>query len=114
MAEKTLNTRILHKHDTSANWSSALNFVPKKGEIIVYDDYATINDGGNISYVPGVKIGDGTTRVNALKFVTDSVANDLLNHINDSSAHVSAEERAFWNEKISCSISGDNLIFTTE
>ena len=59
MAEKTLNTRILHKHDTSANWSSALNFVPKKGEIIVYDDYATINDGGNISYIPGVKIGDG-------------------------------------------------------
>lgn len=58
---KQINTRIQHKHDTESNWIKALNFIPKAGEIIVYDpddnyDYARI------------KIGDGLTLINELKF----------------------------------------------
>jgi hypothetical protein len=29
MTEKHLNTRIVHKHDTEANWNKAANFSPK-------------------------------------------------------------------------------------
>ena len=37
MAEKQFNTRIINKHDIAANWAKATNFIPKKGELIVYD-----------------------------------------------------------------------------
>jgi len=29
MDEKMFNTRIIHKHDTQANWEKAVNFIPK-------------------------------------------------------------------------------------
>ena len=35
--EKNINSRIQQKHDIEANWLKAINFVPKAGEIIVYD-----------------------------------------------------------------------------
>lgn len=56
MANKTYQGRIIQKHDSSANWAKAINFIPLKGEIIVYDDLNKI------------KIGDGTTKVNDLDF----------------------------------------------
>ena len=64
MAEKSLNTRIQNKCDTTANWEKATNFVPKKGEIIVY------SDGGGTG-VPKMKVGDGATKVGSLKFADE-------------------------------------------
>ena len=61
MATKTLNSRIILKHDTEENWLKAENFIPKQGEIIVYD----IDDGYNYERF---KIGDGVTNVNVLPF----------------------------------------------
>jgi hypothetical protein len=38
----------------------------------------------------------------------------LYNHINDIVAHITAEERAFWNNKVRCYIADEtNLTFTT-
>lgn len=62
MAEKSLQARIQNKCDTTANWAKATNFVPKKGEIIVY------SDGGGTG-IPKMKVGDGTTKVGSLKFI---------------------------------------------
>ena len=45
------------KHDTAANWAKAVNFIPQKGEVIVYDDVD-----------PPFKIGDGIHTVNELPF----------------------------------------------
>lgn len=56
MANKTFQGRIVQKHDIEANWKKATNFVPLKGEIIIYDDLNKI------------KIGDGSTKINDLKF----------------------------------------------
>jgi hypothetical protein len=47
-----MNSRIQHKHDITENWDKAVNFIPKAGEIIVYDD-------GMGNDRPAVKIGDG-------------------------------------------------------
>lgn len=57
MASKTFQSRIVQKHDTQANWEKAINFIPLKGEIILYDDLRKI------------KIGDGATNVNDLEFI---------------------------------------------
>lgn len=59
MANKTFQGRIVQKHDIEANWKKATNFVPLKGEIVVYDDLNKI------------KIGDGTTKVGDLAFTNN-------------------------------------------
>lgn len=60
MADKTVKIRLVLKHDTAENWAKAANFVPKKGEVIIYDD---------ATGAPSrIKIGDGTTKVNDLPF----------------------------------------------
>lgn len=61
MADKTLNSRIVHKHDTETNWDKATNFIPKQGEIVVYDKDS------NYAY-ERFKIGDGITTVVNLPF----------------------------------------------
>ena len=77
--EKTISARMQMKTDTALNWSKAINFIPKKGEIIIYEadsDY---------SY-ERMKIGDGSTKVNDLPFVigakdwyqNDSTASDYI------------------------------------
>lgn len=63
--EKNMNARIQHKHDTEANWNKAINFIPKIGEIIVYD----IDDNYNYSRF---KIGDGVRVINDLEFLLDT------------------------------------------
>ena len=65
MASKSYNTRIINKHDVAANWELAVNFIPKQGEIIVYDIDETH------SYAR-FKIGDGVTEIKQLPFATDT------------------------------------------
>lgn len=74
----TIKTRILLKTDTTENWEKASNsFIPKRGEICIYLDRATIsNDGEEIIYVPGIKVGDGTSFINELEFLND----DYITH----------------------------------
>lgn len=61
---KEIVSRIVHKHDTAANWENAKNFIPMKGEIIVYDIDTTHEH-------ERFKIGDGKTLVNDLPFQVD-------------------------------------------
>ena len=60
--EKQIQARFSQKTDTTENWDTAgrKGFIPKKGEIIVYQD--------SIGEVPKIKIGDGSTTVRELPF----------------------------------------------
>lgn len=70
VSEKIFNTRIIHKHDTEANWKKATNFIPKQGELIVYD----IDE--NYDY-ERIKIGDGVKTVTNLKFIDADLATKI-------------------------------------
>ena len=61
MADKNLKTRIQLKNDTETNWNKATNFIPKKGEVIIYNP-------DNERTYPRIKIGDGITTVINLPF----------------------------------------------
>lgn len=61
--EKVFQSRIQLKHDTEENWLKATNFIPKEGEIVIYD----VDENNPIARF---KIGDGTTKVNQLSFVS--------------------------------------------
>lgn len=71
MAEKTLKARQVQKHDTEANWNTAgtNGFIPKKGEIIIYDKDSTHT-------TIRIKIGDGSSNVTSLPFLLDGYATE--------------------------------------
>lgn len=73
MDEKIIKTRIVHKHDTEANWNEVADFIPKLGEIIVYDV------DGEHSY-ERIKIGDGITLVSNLPFSIEHIENAIATH----------------------------------
>lgn len=62
--EKQLKSRLLQKHDTEANWNKATNFIPKAGELIVYDVDDTYD-------YTRLKVGDGITIVSNLPFFSN-------------------------------------------
>lgn len=79
MANSQIKTRIIHKHDTAANWELAVNFIPKQGEIIIYDKDSTYN-------YERFKIGDGATLVSALPFANDALKAEIQTLLNDKAS----------------------------
>ena len=71
MSETTIKTRIQLKNDTEANWNKATNFVPKKGEVIVY----STDDTHPFSRL---KVGDGETTVGNLPFIDSGSTNNFI------------------------------------
>lgn len=64
---KTLNTRIQNKHATYSAWEAvATTFTPYDGEVVIYDA-----ENGKPTRV---KIGDGTTLIGSLPFLTSYYA----------------------------------------
>ena len=61
-----MKSRIIFKHDIEKNWNSATNFIPKKGELILYDPDNTYD-------YTRMKIGDGSTKVSNLPFLFDKL-----------------------------------------
>lgn len=70
MSNKILNARFQHKIDTYENWSKATNFIPLKGELIIY----TTDENGNEKI--GFKVGTGEEgkNVHQLDFISLSEA----------------------------------------
>ena len=81
MAEKTINSRIIHKHDIETNWLKAINFIPQQGEIIVYD----IDE--NYDY-ERIKIGDGITNINQLPFSDEEIPMSTIDTICSNSSDI--------------------------
>lgn len=97
------------KYDTVEGWASNIDYVPIEGELIIYTNYS-VKDGVNI---PAIKVGDGLAYAVDLPFVGDDIRDAFLAHINDTVVHITADERAFWNNKVRCYLNGDTIVFTT-
>lgn len=98
---------------TTAEWNAQPSLVGKSGHIYVYTDYMEVD---GVTY-PGLKIGDGNAYLIDAPFVDGGVYDLLMQHINDTIAHITSEERAAWNNKVRCYISEDNIetiVFTTD
>ena len=74
MATKTLNGRVISKHDIEENWWLAENFTPQAGEIIVYDPDEFYN-------YSRLKIGDGIQNVNDLPFLIQELSDEEIGEI---------------------------------
>lgn len=88
--------------NTTENWNSNPTLIGKKNVVYVYTDRSTNEDGQS---VPGFKVGDG------LAYLIDLPFNDdiMMTHINDSTIHVTDEDRLFWNNKVTAYLNPFNL-----
>lgn len=93
-------------YGTTAYWDGLEDFVAKANTIYVYTDGYS-RETKNIARM---KIGDGQTLLKEMPY-TDMVYYD---HVNDPTIHVSPEDREFWNNKVSCVVSGERLVFTKD
>ena len=71
---KQINSRLQQKHDIEANWNKAVNFIPKPGELIIYDS------DDNYFYTR-MKVGNGVDIVANLPFISNPQIEELLNNI---------------------------------
>lgn len=99
--------RVLYA--STATWNSKPQLISARGYIYIYSDYRQNLHGDNIA---AMKVGDGTSYLIDMPFTDDL----LYAHVEDDVRHITAEERAFWNDKVRCYIDPLNeqrLIFTT-
>ncbi|MBQ8570276.1 MAG: hypothetical protein IJ444_02060 [Kiritimatiellae bacterium] len=97
MAEKTFNSRTVHKHDIEANWNRA-TFIPNQGEIIVYDIDASHD-------YERFKIGDGVRNIGALPFANGVSQSYVDTEIATLSGDISAVSELVGDTAVSTQIS---------
>lgn len=83
MATNTIKTRIQLKNDTEENWNKAINFVPLKGEVIIYS-------GDDAHPFCRLKVENGITTVSNLPFIYSNTLDKEL--IIDTTACVLSED----------------------
>ena len=96
---------------TTSEWAARTNYIPNKGDILIYSDKATLSD---TTTVAGIKIGDGLAYGIDLPFIGDDIAESLMGHINNTTVHITAAERTKWNGKLNCNdeITNETLVLT--
>ena len=100
-------------YGTTEEWNSHIEIVSECQAIYLYTDYK-VDSGVDL---PGIKIGDGTSYLIDLPFITANTAgveHMIENHVSNSSVHVSPEDREFWNSKHKAIVSGNETLVFTE
>jgi len=65
------NARIIHKNGTEANWNKVNDFIPQKGEIIIYNP-------DDLHPTPRFKIGNGVSLPRYLPFFQEGITQEDL------------------------------------
>ena len=91
---------------TTAYFEGVKTTVPPRGQLVIFSDFNSIkkSDGTTITSA-GIKVGDGIKTIEQLPFIDWF----YWDHINDKNIHVTAEEKTFWNNKITCEVLDETL-----
>lgn len=111
LVEAGVKINELVQSNTTATWNEYPQLISKLNCIYVYTDHFIYND----KTIPAIKIGDGTSYLIDMPFVDEYMA-DVVNHITNTTIHTSAAEKEFWNNKVRCYLSPEDLeslVFTT-
>ena len=89
-------------YDTKENWDSDIGRIAERGVVYIYSNYQYIEDeDGNQIPVAGIRIGDGTSYLIDMPFVSDAATYLITAHIANTEVHVTPQEKRFWNNKVS-------------
>lgn len=97
--DQSLNKKATIVMKTVAEWDqdTPIDYVSEQNTFYIFSDLRQERDSqGNITYYPGIKIGDGTTYLADLPFIDQL----FYTHIYNSDIHVTLGEKAFWNDKL--------------
>ena len=100
-------------YDLTQNWEAQTTMISEAGAIYIYSDYSEV-DGKK---VPAIKIGDGKAYLADLPFASQELLSLLTDHINDRTVHITAQEREFWNNKVTSVLDrsdAENLVLTKD
>ena len=91
---------------TTAYFEGVKTTVPPRGQLVIFSDLRSIEvtkSGGSKSTITsaGIKVGDGIKTIEQLPFIDWF----YWDHLNDANIHVTAEQKTFWNNKITCEVS---------
>lgn len=93
--------------NTTAAWDSQVMLQSEANKLYIYTDHY-IDSQNNV--IAGIKVGDGNAYLIDLPFTDEAI----MDHISNTTIHVTAAEKAFWNNKVSCYYAGDEtVIYTT-
>lgn len=102
-------------YNTKEYWDSQLGMVGEKDAMYVYTNASQDSQGKNL---PSIKIGDGSAYLIDTPFIDSIMMEELTKHINDTEIHVSAADRARWDNKVrvysSAQVEDEQIIFTTD
>ena len=97
--------------NTTAAWNAQAGLQSESDTLYIYTDHDTDSNGNLIA---GIKVGDGNAYLIDMPFTDTAIMERLNNHISDTTMHITAAERVFWNNKVSCYYNGSEaVIFTT-
>lgn len=111
--KKLQSNNLVYQTKTTAQWNSNPSYPSKKGTLYIYSDYQIVEKDGEEIYLPGVKLGTGNAYLIDLPFLNTPQNNEqFLDHINDTTRHITVAERQFWNNKINIDLNlhDENLI----
>lgn len=66
MTDRNINCTLISRHDSEENWVLVKDFIPRQGEIVIYD-------ADQLHNYERVKVGDGKTVVGDLPFVNSGL-----------------------------------------
>ena len=104
---------LIYQSNTTEEWNKKPSFISEKNILYVYMDYKIVEKDGEEIFIPGLKLGDGKSYLIDLPFLNNidsDIDQRLQDHINNNIIHISAEERAFWNNKLNYQLQNENLI----
>ena len=87
---------------TTAEWNSQTHLIARKNIVYVYSDHEHDSLGNPIA---AFKVGDGLTYLIDLPFNDDL----WMEHINDTTVHITDAEREFWNNKVTAYLNAQDL-----
>lgn len=99
-------------YNTKEGWGNQAGLIGEKNALYVYTNASEI-DGQNI---PDFKIGDGSSYLIDIPFITASAIKTLDDHIKNTTIHVAEADRIRWDNKVRAyhsTVDEENLVFTT-
>lgn len=78
---------------------------PELGQLVIFTNLERTKSDGTTITSAGIIVGDGIKTIEQLPFIDWF----YWDHINDKNIHVTAEQKTFWDNKITCEVLDETL-----
>ena len=92
-------------YGTRASWDQQAGLISEAGALYIYSDYKIVtSETGESTVIPGIRVGDGTTYLVDLPFISESNVQTVIDSLSESNSLVTPQDREFWDGKVSARV----------